>query len=56
MSAQPLAAGATSLIEEETEVSNDLHAKRLKAQGVYMRFNLILLVLGLVLVLEIRIL
>jgi hypothetical protein len=44
------------LIEKETEVSYDLFGIRLRAQGVYMLFNLILFVLVLVLVLEIRIL
>ncbi len=49
-------AAAASLIEKETEVSYNLHGIRLRAQGVCMRFNLILFVLVLVLVLEIRIL
>jgi hypothetical protein len=58
VSAQPLAKKKAGLIEKETEVSYDLHGIRLRAQGVYMQFNLILfvLVLVLVLVLEIRIL
>ena len=37
--------------EKETEVSNDLHGISLRAQGVCIRFNLILFVLVLVLVL-----
>jgi hypothetical protein len=53
-SAQPPASGVTSLIEKETEVSYDLCGIRLRAKGVCMRFNLILFVLVLVLVLEKR--
>jgi hypothetical protein len=56
MSAQPLAQKTAGLIEKETEVSYDLYVIRLRAKGVCMRFNLILFVLVLVLVLEIRIL
>ena len=41
-------------IEKETDVSYDIHGIRLRAQGVCSRFNLILFVLVLVLVLEIR--
>jgi hypothetical protein len=56
VSAQPPAKKTAGLIEKETEVSYDLFGIRLRAQGVYMLFNLILFVLVLVLVLEIRIL
>jgi hypothetical protein len=52
VSAQPPAKKTAGLIEKETEVSYDLYGIRLRAQGVCMRFNLILFVL----VLEIRIL
>jgi hypothetical protein len=54
VSALPPAKKTAGLIEKETEVSYDLHNIRLRAQGLCMRFNLILFVL--VLVLEIRIL
>jgi hypothetical protein len=56
VSAQPLAKKTAGLIEKETDVSYDLHGIRLRAQGVCMRFYLILFVLVLVVVLEIRIL
>jgi hypothetical protein len=60
VTAQPPSKETASQIEEETDVSYDLHGIRLRAQGVCMRFNLILfvlvLVLVLVVVLEIRIL
>ena len=52
VSAHPPAKKTAGLIEKETEVSYDLYGIRLRAQGVCMRFNLILFVL----VLEIRIL
>ncbi len=55
-SAQPPVKKTAGQIENETDVSYDLHGIRLRAQGVCMRFNLILFVLVLVLVLEIRIL
>jgi hypothetical protein len=51
VSAQPPAKKTTDLIEKETEVSYDLHDIRLRAQGVCMRFILMLFVLILVLVL-----
>jgi len=51
-SAQLPAKKTAGLIEKETEVSYDLYGIRLRAQGVCIRFNLILFVL----VLEIRIL
>jgi hypothetical protein len=50
VSAVTVAAEAASLIKKEAEVSCDLDSIRLRAQGVCMRFNLILFVL------EIRIL
>ena len=50
VSAQPPAKKTADLIEKETDVSYDLHGKRLRAQGVCMRFNLILFVLVVVLV------
>jgi hypothetical protein len=56
VSAQPPDKKAAGLIEKETDVSYDLHGIRLRAQGVCMRFNLIIIVLVVVLVLEIRIL
>jgi hypothetical protein len=54
----PSAKKTAGLIEKETDVSYDLHGIRLRAQGVCMRFNqiIIVLVVVLVLVLEIRIL
>jgi hypothetical protein len=52
VSALPPAKKTAGLIEKETEVSYDLYDIRLRAKGVFMRFNLILFVL----VLEIRIL
>jgi len=56
VSAQPPAQKTAGQIEKETEVSCDLYEIKLRAQGVCMRINLILLVVVLVLVLEIRIL
>jgi hypothetical protein len=56
VSAPPPAKKTAGQIEEETDVSYDLHGIRLRAQGVCMRFNLILFVLVLVVVIEIRIL
>ena len=56
VSALPLNKKTVGLIEKETEVSYDLHDIRLRVQGVCIRFNLILFVPVLVLVLEIRIL
>jgi hypothetical protein len=54
VSAQPPAKKTAGLIEKETEVSYHLHGIILRAQVVCMRFNLILFVLVLVLVLEKR--
>jgi hypothetical protein len=56
VSAQPPAKKTAGQIEKETDVSYDLHGIRLRAQGACMRFNQILFVLVLVVVLEIRIL
>jgi hypothetical protein len=55
VSAQPPAKKTAGLIEKETEVSYDLRGIRLRAQGVCIRFNLILFVLVLVLVVVIEI-